>query len=91
MDDQQIKELADSIYVEKIRRARAMAPGERMEAGIELFEASLEVMRDGIRMQHPEADGGAVETILKRRLDRLRQLDDHGLYQKGSNLHERRV
>jgi len=91
MDEQKIKELADAIYVEKIRRARAMTPGERMEAGIELFEASLGVMRDGIRMQQPDADDDAVETILKRRLDRLRQLNDHGLYQKGANLHERRV
>jgi hypothetical protein len=91
MDEQKIKELADAIYAEKIRRARAMTPGERMEAGIELFEASLGVMRDGIRMQHPEADDDAVETILKRRLDRLRRMNDHGIYQTGANLHEGRV
>ncbi len=88
MEDQQIQHLADAIYVEKVRRARTMTPGERMEAGIELFEASLGIMRDGIRMQHPEADDLAVEEILKQRLARLRKIQEHGLYRKGPLLDE---
>jgi hypothetical protein len=88
MEDQQIKELADAIYVEKIRRARAMTVGERMEAGIELFEASLDLMRDGIRMLHPEADDEEVERILRRQLARRRQIHEHGLYRKGPRLDE---
>jgi len=55
MDEQKIKELADAIYVEKIRRARAMTPGERMEAGIQLFEERLAEMRRDFRVHFPDA------------------------------------
>jgi hypothetical protein len=80
--DENIQELADSIYARKVRRARAMTVGERIDTGIELFEGSLGMMRDGIRHQFPEADENEVETILQRRLARLKQVHEHGLYSK---------
>ncbi|HRQ89612.1 MAG TPA: hypothetical protein PLA50_12490 [Bacteroidia bacterium] len=84
--EEQIRELADAIYVEKVRRARALTVGERIATGIELFENGLGVMRDGIRLQFPEAGESEVEEILKRRLARLRQVHEHGLYTKGPRL-----
>lgn len=84
--DEQIQELADAIYADKVRRARAMTVAERMETGIELFESGLGVMRDGIRFQFPDADESEVEMILKQRLARLKQVHDHGLYTKTSRL-----
>lgn len=84
--DEQIQELADAIYADKVRRARAMTVGERMETGIELFESGLGVMRDGIRHQFPDADESEVEKILKQRLARLKQVHEHGLYTKASLL-----
>jgi len=80
--DENIQELADSIYARKVRRARAMTVGERIDTGIELFEGSLGMMRDGIRHQFPEADENEVETILQRRLARLKQVHENGLYSK---------
>jgi len=78
--DEDIRKLADAIYVEKVRRARTLTVGERIATGIALFEDALGMMRDGIRMQFPEADKDEVEVILKRRLARLRQVHEHGLY-----------
>ncbi len=81
MDDT-IQKLADSIYARKVRRARALTVGERIDTGIELFEGSLELMRAGIRSQFPHADESEVDAILRRRLARLKQVHDHGLYSK---------
>lgn len=80
--------MADAIYAEKVRRARTLTVGERMETGIELFESGLGVMRDGIRNQFPDADESEVEKILKQRLARLKQLHEHGVYTKASRLDE---
>lgn len=77
-----IKALADAIYVAKVKRARRLTVGERLDTAIELFEGALGLMRDGIRAQFPEADEDHVEVILRSRLRRLRQVNEHGLYRK---------
>jgi len=38
-----------AIYADKVRRARALSVGERIDTAIELFEGALGLMRDGIR------------------------------------------
>ena len=75
-----IKALADAIYVDRVRRARALSIGERIDTSIELFEGSLGLMRDGIRAQFPEKSAQEVETILRQRLRRLRQIHEQGIY-----------
>jgi hypothetical protein len=47
---------------------------------IELFEGALGMMRDGIRSQFPGLDESGVEDVLRKRLRRLRQVSDHGIY-----------
>ena len=74
------KQLADEIFRERVRRARAMAPEDKLCAGIELFEQACERMRDGIRMQFPSADGREVERILPQRIQAIRKAEDYGIY-----------
>ncbi|MFV1995527.1 MAG: hypothetical protein ACC661_08820 [Verrucomicrobiales bacterium] len=78
--EENIKELADAIYRDKVLRARRLSEGERFATGIELFEGATGLMRDGIRHQFPEADEEKVEILLRQRLNRLRQVHEYGLY-----------
>ncbi|NNE90812.1 MAG: hypothetical protein HKN23_04125 [Verrucomicrobiales bacterium] len=81
MDDS-IRELADEIYREKVLRARKMSVAERFDEGIALFEElALPMMKAGIRHQFPDADDADVESILRKRLRRLKQVADYGIYQ----------
>ncbi len=80
--ENEIRELADAIYREKVLRARTLTVGERVETGIELFEGALGMMRDGIRHQFPETSPEEVEERLRARLKRLRQVSEVGLYQR---------
>lgn len=80
MEDQ-IKDLVDPIYRDKVLAAREMSVGERLATGIELFEAALGIMRDGIRAQFPDLNPDEVEEKLSTRLKRLKQVHEHGLYQ----------
>ena len=68
-------ELIDSLYWERVERARRMTPDEKLLAPAELFEWACRIARDGIRNQYPEADEAQVEEILRQRLalgERLR-------------------
>ncbi len=76
-----IQALADAIYADKVRRARGLSEGERMDTAIELFEGALGMMRDGLRSQFPAADAAEVEVRLRQRLKRLKQVGEHGIYQ----------
>ena len=63
-----IKQLADEIYRDRVRRARRMSIAEKSLAVPELFDLACRISRDGIRAQHPEADDRQVEELLRRRL-----------------------
>ena len=80
-DTAQLKELQDSIFREKVLRARSMTESERLDAALELIDFAFAAMRDGIRCQFPEVSSKeAVENILRQRLDLLRKMDDRGLF-----------
>jgi hypothetical protein len=70
-----IKQLADEIYRDRVRRARQMTVAEKILAGPRLFDMACEIMRGGIRMQFPEADARRVEEILRERLAIARRLN----------------
>jgi hypothetical protein len=84
MTNESIRELAEGIYRGKVLRARELSVAERIETGIELFENAVEIMKSGIRMQFPVSTDDDVETILRQRLNRLRQIHEHGLYRRNS-------
>ncbi|MBC7817396.1 MAG: hypothetical protein IAG10_10945 [Planctomycetaceae bacterium] len=78
MDD--IKELADEIYADRLRRARERRPMLKLLDGFDLFDEVCGRMRAGIRAQFPSADETEVEGILQARIDRLRAIEEFGLY-----------
>lgn len=80
------QELIDSLYREKVLRARGMTVGERLAAGIELFEDSLNWMRTGIEHQFPGSSPEQVEQIVQKRLNIGRKLDEHGIYRPAPEL-----
>ena len=62
------RELVDSLYLDKVRQARAMTPEQKLLAGPQLFDHVCRIMRDGIRHQHPDADERRVTELLRERL-----------------------
>jgi hypothetical protein len=70
-----IRELADSIFWSKVRRARETPPVEKLLAGPRLFDYACRIVRDGIRAQHPGADAAEVTRILHERLALQRRLE----------------
>jgi hypothetical protein len=73
---QPTKELADTIYWERVERARQTPPADRVLASLQLFEFTSQVMADGIRTQFPDADERRVQEILRERLVSHRRLED---------------
>jgi hypothetical protein len=70
-----IKELADDIYRDRVRRARQVPMGQKILDGPQLFDMACRLMKDGIRHQFPDADERRVEDILRQRLAILRRLE----------------
>jgi hypothetical protein len=70
------KELIDELYRAKIRQAASMTPEQRFCSGPDLFDMACELMRSGIRMQHPMADETEVDRLLDERLALGRRLKE---------------
>jgi hypothetical protein len=49
------KELVDAIFRERVLRARATPPGEKLLDGPRLFDYACRVTKAGIRHQYPSA------------------------------------
>ena len=86
--DAETKQLMDSIFIEKVLRARQRTPGEKMLDGPRLFAMGCLMMRNGIRWQFPEFTEEQVEAELVRRLAIRRQIDEAGIYQDAGVLDE---
>ncbi len=52
----------------QIERYREMNGEDRLAIALDLHEFSCDIAREGIRAQHPEADGNEVERLLQKRL-----------------------
>jgi hypothetical protein len=72
---QPTQKLVDELYRERVLRARATPPEEKLLDGPRLFEFTCRVMMDGIRDENPDADEIRVQQILAQRLDLLRRLE----------------
>ena len=70
------QQLIDELYRERIERARRIPPAQRVVEGLRHSVIAVEVMRDGIREQCPDADEKKINDILIRRVNRLRLLED---------------
>ena len=76
-----LKPLQDAIYRDKVRRARAMTPAERLDEALELSNDIYTWMLDGAKSQCglPTDEEGWTEVL--RRLQTLRRLHERNLYQ----------
>jgi hypothetical protein len=68
--------LINDLYRERVLRARAMPPEQKLLAGARLFNRVCRLMIDGIRSQFPEADDKRANEILVERLQRLKNLEN---------------
>ena len=73
--------LMDDIFREKVRRARLESPEQKLVDGLDLFEEALTWMRVGVRGQFSRHDEAQVEAEVHRRIARIRQVEEHGIYQ----------
>jgi hypothetical protein len=78
---EEIDRLADAIFRDKVLRARAEDPAEKFLDGIRLFESALEFTRAGVAAELGTTDEAAIAEGVQRRFDRVRKLEEHGLYQ----------
>ncbi len=86
--DAETKALMDSIFIDKVLRARRRSIGEKMLDGPRLFEDGCLLMRNGIRWQFPEFSDEQVESELRRRLAIRRKIDEAGIYRDAGVLDE---
>jgi hypothetical protein len=76
-------ELIDSIYIEKVLRARQTPIGEKLLDGPRLFALECEAVRAEIRKQQPNASSADIRRILREQLEAARLLEEEGLYVNG--------
>jgi hypothetical protein len=72
---QPIAQLADELFLDKVRRARATDPAEKLLDGARLFDFVCRIMSDGIRNQFPQADDEEVQRRLIEQLAIARRLE----------------
>lgn len=83
LDEQsRIKNLADAIYRDKVLRARAEDPTQKLLDGFELFNLGLEMTKLDVIGKIGAADDAAVQEALHRRFERVRQVREAGLYRR---------
>lgn len=70
--------LMDDIFREKVLRARQ--PDAASVSGLDLFDEVLVRMRGGVRAQFPGFTEEQVELELYRRVNRVRQIQQHGFF-----------
>ena len=63
------QDLADTLYWEKVERARAMKPEERMVEGVRMFDRECEAMRLEILRTNPTFSEADVAKEIRRRLN----------------------
>jgi hypothetical protein len=75
-----LKLLQQAIYGDKVRRARAMTPTERLDEALELSNDIYSWMLDGAKAQCGLPSDGEGWTEVERRLQTLRRLHERKLY-----------
>ncbi len=76
-----INELAEAIYRDRVIRARQEDPCEKLMDGFRLFEYGLNIMKMGVASELGTENEDAVLTGVQRRFDIVRQMRERGLYQ----------
>lgn len=71
-------ELIDSLYRDRVLRARATPPEDKLMDGARLFDWACSITIAGIREQFPDANETRVLQILRDRLALRRRLEGSG-------------
>jgi hypothetical protein len=74
------RKLVDDLYRDRVLRARQLPPEEKLLAGAQLYEDVCERVRAGIRSEFPDAREDRVQQILIERVNRLRLVEECGIY-----------
>ena len=70
------QELIDALYRERVLRARATPPDQKLLDSLRLFDFACRITADGIRNQYPDADEQHVREILAQRIALQRRLEE---------------
>jgi hypothetical protein len=76
----ELKAMQDSIYREKILRARRQTPEERLADVFELTNTVFARMHEGAMWQAGTTNAQEGWNIVRQRLARLRKVHDHGRF-----------
>lgn len=76
----ELKAMQDSIYREKILRARRQTPEERLADVFELTNSAFARMHEGAMWQAGITDANAGWEIVRKRLARLRTIHEAGRF-----------
>jgi hypothetical protein len=68
--------LTNTLYWEKVERARRMKPEDRMKAGAELFDYACSITLTALREQMPGKSEAQLLEALRSRLATKRQLEE---------------
>lgn len=79
-DPQALKALQDAIYRDRVMRARAMTPAERLAEVLELSNDIFTWMHAGAMAQGKFTDENAGWEEVSRSLAKLRRMHERGLY-----------
>lgn len=77
---QELRQMHDSLYREKVERARSMSPEERASDVLALSDFQFELMLAGAMHRLGTQDREAGWKEVRRRLDRLQAVQERGLY-----------
>lgn len=78
---QDLEKLQDTIYLEKVLRARAMTPEQRLADVFELTNDVLARMLAGVMWQKKIEDPDEGRKVVAQQIDRLRYVHDYELAQ----------
>lgn len=67
---------ADDMYWEEVEEARRIPPERKLVLGLELLDRVKELLRAGIRLQHPNVDEATLHRMLRERLELSRQMEN---------------
>lgn len=74
------QEERDEAFRQRVLRARAMSPGEKLAECFRLSQEERDRKRAAIRQEHPNANSEDVERILREQIDAERREEERGLY-----------
>ncbi|HCN76877.1 MAG TPA: hypothetical protein DIT13_06740 [Verrucomicrobiales bacterium] len=72
--------LMDLIRRDRVIKARRQTPEERFAEAMEMTDFAFEVMASSVKDSYPDADAQTATGILRKRLKRLRDREDRGIF-----------